>query len=213
MGFISPLFLGFVTALLGVFPPGLINMTAAKISVQEGKTRAMLFTVGAIIIVFFQTLVSLLFARYIAAHQEVVVLLREIGFGIFTLLTLYFFFIAKKPKQKKENELEIKSKRSQFFLGMLISALNFFPIPFYALVSVSLSSFHYFTFDTASIYCYVVGVVLGSFAVFYAYIAFFKRIESKTSFLTRNMNNVIGSITGIMAFLTLYHIVKYYFKL
>ncbi|WP_300564898.1 LysE family transporter [Flavobacterium sp.] len=213
MGFISPLFLGFVASLLGVFPPGLINMTAAKISVQDGKNRAMVFTLGALIIVFFQTLISLIFARYIDGHQEVVVLLREIGFAIFTLLTIYFLFLAKKPKKKKTNELKIKSKRSQFFLGMLISVLNFFPIPYYALVSVSLSSFQYFTFDTASIYSFVVGVVLGSFVVFYSYIAFFKKIESKTDFLTKNMNNVIGSITGIMAMLTLYHIIKYYFKL
>ncbi len=212
MGFISPLFLGFVASLLGVFPPGLINMTAAKISVQDGKNRAMVFTLGALIIVFFQTLISLIFARYIDGHQEVVVLLREIGFGIFTLLTIYFLFLAKKPKKKKANELKIKSKRSQFFLGMLISVLNFFPIPYYALVSVSLASFQYFTFETYSIYSFVIGVVLGSFVVFYSYIAFFKKIESKTDFLTKNMNNVIGTITGAMAVLTLYHIVKYYFK-
>lgn len=213
MGFILPFFLGFIMSFIGVFPPGLINMTAAKISVQDGRNRAMLFTLGALIIVFFQTLISLIFARYIDAHQEVVVLLREIGFGIFTLLTIYFLLIAKEPKKKKANEMEIKSKRSQFFLGMLISALNFFPIPYYAFVSVSLASFHYFTFETSSIYSFVVGVVLGSFVIFYSYIAFFKKIEAKTNFITKNMNNIIGSITGIMAFLTLYHIVKYYFKL
>ena len=213
MGFILPFFSGLVVSILGVFPPGLINMTAAKISVQDGKSRAMVFTAGALIVVFFQTLVSLIFAKYIDAHQEVVVLLREIGFGIFTLLTIYFFFLAKKPKKKKTKKLKVKSKKSRFFFGMLISALNFFPIVYYALMSVSLASFNYFTFDLPSIYSFVIGVVAGSFAVFYGYIAFFGKIESKTDFITKNMNNIIGSVTGLMAVLTLYNIVKFYFKL
>jgi threonine/homoserine/homoserine lactone efflux protein len=213
MGLIFPLFSGFIAAIIGIFPPGLINMTAAKISVEDGKNRALSFMAGALVIIFFQTLLALIFARYIDSHQEVVVLLREIGFGIFTLLTVYFLWIAKKPKKAVKEELKTRSKKSRFFLGMLISTLNFFPIPYYVLVSVSLASFQYFTFETASVFSFVVGVVLGSFVVFYSYIAFFKKIESKTDFITKNMNNMIGSITGIMAVLTLYNIVKYYLKL
>ncbi|TGD58424.1 lysine transporter LysE [Flavobacterium humi] len=212
MGFILPLFLGFITATIGIFPPGLINMTAAKISVQDGKTRAMLFTSGALVVIFFQTLLALVFARYIDAHQEVVILLREIGFGIFSVLTLYFFFLAKGPKKQVKEEIKIKSKKSRFFLGMLISAINFFPIPYYVFVSVGLASFGYFSFHSAAIYTFVIGVVFGSFAVFYAYIAFFKKIESKTDFIIRNMNTIIGSITGLVSALTLYNIIKYYFK-
>jgi len=213
MGFFLPLFLGFVVSVIGIFPPGLINMTAAKISVQDGRNRALIFTAGALVIVFFQTFMALVFARYIDSHQEVVNLLREIGFGIFTVLTIYFFLIAKKPKKTVKDELKIKSKRSQFFLGMLISTLNFFPIPYYVFVSVSLASFGYFSFETYSIYTFVVGAVFGSFAAFYAYIAFFKKIESKTDFLLKNMNNIIGSVTGVISILTLYHILKYYFKI
>ncbi|MEO8234299.1 MAG: lysine transporter LysE [Flavobacterium sp.] len=212
MNIITPFFLGFITSLVGVFPPGIINMTAAKISTQDGKNRALLFTAGALVVVFFQTLVALVFARYIADHQEVIVLLREIGFGVFAILTIYFFLIAKKPKKKKQEELKIKSKKSRFFLGMFISAINFLPIPYYVFASISLTSFGYFTFNATSIYSFVVGVVLGSLAVFYGYIYFFKKIESKTDYLVKNMNAIIGSVTGIIAVLALYHIIKFYFK-
>ena len=141
MVFILPLFLGFLTALVGVFPPGLINMTAAKISTEDGKSRVMLFTAGALVVVFFQTLVALIFAGYIASHQEVVILLREIGFGVFSVLTVYFLLIAKKPKEKQKEAIKIKSKKSRFFLGMFISIINFLPIPYYVFASVSLASF------------------------------------------------------------------------
>ncbi|WP_395047006.1 lysine transporter LysE [Flavobacterium sp.] len=213
MNIITPLFLGFITALVGVFPPGIINMTAAKISTQDGKNRALLFTFGALVVVFFQTLVALIFARYIADHQEVIILLREIGFGVFAILTIYFFWIAKKPKKKEQKELKIKSKKSRFFLGMFISTINFLPVPYYVFASVSLVSFGYFTFNAIAIYSFVVGVVLGSLAVFYGYIYFFKKIESKTDYLVKNMNTIIGSVTGTIAVLALYHIIKFYFKL
>ena len=212
MQFILPFLLGLVVALVGVFPPGIVNMTGAKIGTEDGKTRALLFTIGALVVVFFQTLVALNFAKYISSHEEVVVLLREIGFLVFCILTIYFFFIAKKIKNKKSKEIKIKSKKSRFFLGLFFSAINFFPIPYYAFMSISLASFHYFIFNTVSIYAFAVGVVLGSFLVFYSYIYFFKKIESKTDYIVKNMNPIIGSVTGFAAFLALYKILKYYYN-
>ncbi|MFC4816068.1 LysE family transporter [Flavobacterium sp. GCM10023249] len=211
MAYILPLLLGFAASVIGILPPGLINMTAAKISLQDGKNRAMMFVAGAVLIIFFQTYLALIFARYIDAHQEVVILLREIGFGIFTLVTIYFLLIAKKPKVKIKKDLKLKSKKSRFFLGMLVSAINFFPIPYYVFVSVSLASFGYFNFEPSSVYSFVLGVVLGSFGVFYTYIAFFNKIQYKTEFIMKNMNIIIGSITGMISVFTLYNILKYYF--
>lgn len=211
MAYILPLLLGFAASVIGILPPGLINMTAAKISLQDGKNRAMMFVAGAVLIIFFQTYLALIFARYIDAHQEVVILLREIGFGIFTLVTIYFLLIAKKPKVKIKKDLKLKSKKSRFFLGMLVSAINFFPIPYYVFVSVSLASFGYFNFEPSSVYSFVLGVVLGSFGVFYTYIAFFNKIQYKTEFIMKNMNVIIGSITGMISVFTLYNILKYYF--
>jgi threonine/homoserine/homoserine lactone efflux protein len=213
MGIAIPLFFGFLTALIGVFPPGLINMTAAKISLQDGKQRAIMFSLGAVIIIFFQTIIAVIFARYIDKHQEVVVLLKEIGFVVFFILTVYFFFIAKKPKEKVRDELELKSKKSRFFLGMFIAAINFFPVPYYALVCVTLASFNHFIFNRISIYSYSIGAVIGSFIIFYGYIAFFRKIKTKTDFIMKNINKILGSITGVIAIMTFIYIIKFYFKM
>jgi hypothetical protein len=139
-----------------------------------------------------------------------VVVLREVGLVIFILLTIYFLFLARKAKTKKE-EMKIRSKTNRFFLGMLLSALNFFPVPYYVFVTILLSSNHLFTFEMMHEFLFLTGVVLGSFAVFYYYINFFKRIESKTDFFFKNMNTIIGSITGIIALITLINIIKYYY--
>ncbi|MDR6760930.1 threonine/homoserine/homoserine lactone efflux protein [Flavobacterium sp. 2755] len=211
MVYLTPLLSGFIAAAIGIIPPGLINMTAAKINLKEGKKNALWFVIGAVLVIFFQVYVAVLFAQVIDNRPDVVTLLREIGFVIFSILTIYFLFIAKEPKTKKKSKIKKSSKKSRFFLGMLLSALNFFPIPYYVVVSVTLASYNLFVFENSIIFTFVLGSVLGSFAVLYSYIGFFEKIEKKTDYLMRNMNTIIGSITGLVAVVTLFNILNYYF--
>ena len=208
---ISTLFFGFISAVVGIFPPGLINMTAAKVNSKEGKRAAIWFVVGAILVIILQVYLAILFAQFIGERPQVVVLLREIGCGIFTLLTVYFLAIAKAP-QKIKGKIKKQRTSTRFFLGMLLSALNFFPIPYYVVVSLSLASYGVFAFESFSILIFVLGAVLGSFLVFYTYISFFSKIENKTDFFMKNMNKIIGSITGLVALLTLFNIINYYWN-
>ena len=209
MNIVTSLFLGFFTAFIGIIPPGLINMTAAKVNLKEGKRNAMWFVLGAILVIFFQSFFAILFAKIIHRRPDLVTLLREVGLGIFATLTLYFLVLAKKPKHKTR-KFKKNSKTNRFFMGMLLSGLNFFPIPYYVFVSITLASFKLFSFDTTSIFIFVNGVILGSFLVFYCYISFFNKIENKTDYVTKNMNTIIGSITGLISVITLWNVIKYY---
>lgn len=209
MTYVLPMFLGFAASCLAIIPPGLLNMTAAKVGVKEGRIRAVVFALGATLIVFVQTLIAVLFAQYLDQHPEVVITLREVGLAIFIALTIFYFVTAKKIKPKKR-QVKLHSKRSRFFMGMLLSALNFFPIPFYVFVSITLASYDYFLFEQIFIYTFVIGSALGAFFAFYCYIAFFKKMESRTAFLIRNMNYIIGSVTGLISVLTLINILEYY---
>jgi threonine/homoserine/homoserine lactone efflux protein len=210
MTLLLPFFLGFIVAAIGITPPGLINMTAAKVSLKDGRIEAIFFAIGATIIVFFQTLIALLFADFINNNPDIISRLQEIGLFIFIALTIYFFWKAKKPKVPK-SEKKIRSKTNRFFLGMLLSALNLFPIPYYVFISITLSTYGYFYFLKSFIYAFVVGVVAGSFLVFYLYILFFKKREAKSSFLMNNGNYIIGSITGVVSIITLLKLIEGYF--
>ncbi|MEN2414248.1 lysine transporter LysE [Flavobacterium mesophilum] len=212
MTYLTPLLSGFIAAAIGTIPPGLLNMTAAKIKMKEGKKNALSFVVGAVFVIFFQAFVAVLFARVIDNRPDVITLLREVGFVIFSILTIYFLFFAKDPVAKKKTKIKKSSKKSRFFLGMLLSGLNFFPIPYYVVVSVTLASYNLFVFENSIILTFVLGSVLGAFGILYSYIAFFGRIEKKTDYFMRNMNTIIGSITGLVALATLFNILNYYFR-
>jgi threonine/homoserine/homoserine lactone efflux protein len=201
---------GYLAAFVGIFPPGLINMTAAKISLEDGKSRAMGFVSGALVVIGIQAFISVYGARYIDSHHEVDLILREIGLVIFTLASIYFFFLAKKPQLVSQNALVKKTSRSAFLLGLFISAINLFPIPYYVIVSIALASYGLFDFNALEIYVLVLGILLGSLTVFYAYVVVFNRLRSKTNYLIRNMNVIMGSITSVVSLLTLYHVIRYY---
>lgn len=203
------LLVGFLSATLGITPPGLINMTAAKVAMNEGRTQALFFASGACTIVLLQSLIALVFAQYINVHPSVVILLREAGLAVFLMLSVYFFFWAPKPRPVRE-VTKLKTKRSRFFLGMLLSTLNFFPIPFYVFLSVTLSTFHYFSFEKPFICAFSIGTATGSFFGFYCYIAFFQKLEGRAAFLLKNMNYIIGGITATVSVITLINIMRFY---
>jgi threonine/homoserine/homoserine lactone efflux protein len=51
MNVLISLLTGFATAFIGITPQ-LLNMTAAKVNLKEGKRNAIWFVLGAIIIIF-----------------------------------------------------------------------------------------------------------------------------------------------------------------
>lgn len=199
--------LGMIIALIGVIPPGLLNMTAAKISLKEGHVRGIMFSIGVCVIVFLQTYIAAMFARYLTNHPDIVVVLQRVAFVIFVLITIYYLLIAKATS-KTEIDPQSRSKHSRFFHGMFLSAINVFPIPYQAYMTVTLASFGWLEFNRPMIISYVGGAVTGTFVMLYMYIFFFDKIKNKRLTSQKNMNYIIGAITGVIAIVTLFNIIK-----
>ena len=192
---------------MGVIPPGLLNMTAAKISLKEGYSRGLMFSIGVCLIVIVQTYVAAIFARYLSSHPDVIDILQRVALVIFVLITVYYLVFAKK-QIKPEEENGIKSKHSRLFFGMFLSCLNVFPIPYQAYMTITLATFGWLTFDITSIAAYVAGSAMGTFVMLYVYIFFFEKIKDRPITSQKNMNYIIGGITGIISIFTLINIVR-----
>ncbi|MEJ6792789.1 MAG: LysE family transporter [Lacinutrix sp.] len=196
-----------LVALVGVIPPGLLNMTAAKISIKDGHSRGLIFSIGVCLIVIFQTLIALVFAKYLSNHPEVVDILQRVAFVLFVLITVYFLLIAKKT-DKPDVESNVKSKKSRFFQGLLLSALNVFPIPYQAYIAITFVTFKWIKLDLVGITSYVAGAATGTFVMLYIYVFFFEKINSKKIKSPRGMNVTIGIITCVISIITLINIIK-----
>lgn len=200
-------FLGLFFALIGVIPPGLLNMTAAKISLKEGHVRGIMFSLGVCVVVLIQTYLAAIFARYLSKHNEIFEILRMVALIIFILITVYFLCIAK-PTPKEQIEPKIKSKHSRFFQGLFLSAINVFPIPYQAYMTITLASYGWMSFEQISISAYIIGAATGTFVTLYMYMFFFDKVKGKRFTTQKNMNRIIGAITGLVSIVTLINVVK-----
>ena len=195
-------------AFIGVLPPGLLNVTAAKISLKEGHNRGFMFSIGVCIIVALQVYIATVFAKYLNKHPEVTIILKRVAFVIFLLVSIYFFFTAKSKPKSLEVEPSIKSKHSRIFQGVFLSSLNIFPIPFQAYMVTTLVSFEWFSLESTTIGTYVSGAVMGTFMALYVYILFFDNLKN-TKFVTpKNMNYSIAIITLAVAIVTLINLIR-----
>lgn len=182
-------------------------MTAARISLKEGAGRGIMFSTGVCVVVYVQTYIAAIFARYLSNHPDIVEILQRVAFVIFVLITIYFLVLASQQKEPKP-ETEIKSKHGRFLHGMLLSALNVFPIPYQAYMTITLVSFGWMDFQKLSIVTYVTGAATGTFVMLYFYIFFFDKIKDRKFTSQKSMNYSIGVITGIVALVTFINILR-----
>ncbi|RDK88849.1 LysE family transporter [Marinirhabdus gelatinilytica] len=201
--------IGFLAAFIGVIPPGLLNMYAAKISMKEGRKKGLMFSLGVCITVMVQTYIALIFARFLDMHPEYVDILQKVGLGIFICLTIYFFFIAKDNSRQMPESVEPHSKTNRFFSGMLLALLNLLPLPYWLYISITFAGFGWFSFGQLEIFSAVLASGMGTFLMLALYVWFFRKKDKPQQKMV-NMNYIIGGITAVISVITFFKIFNGY---
>lgn len=194
---------GFVIAAIGIIAPGMLNMTIARLSVEENRRQALLFSFGSVVIVFFQSFAGTYFAKFLDTNPHITETLKKFGTVIFILLTFFFIYNGIQAKKKRKINVEVKDKRNRFLFGLTLSSLNMFAIPYYGVMSLMLATKDLFHFSIAEIISFSLAASIGTFAIFYIYAVFFRKIEHKVTLLSKNINFFIAIITGVVAMTSL----------
>lgn len=150
--------LGFITSFLGMSIPSMLNMTAAKISLDKNRTAAIKFALGVSIVVFFQAYLAILFTKFLRGNPVFIQSLQTMAMVIFALLSVYFFYQSKKEKISINSTKENSS--NSFIVGLLLSALNMFSIPFYCGVTTALDVAGWLQFSQQNMIIFVTGSTL-----------------------------------------------------
>lgn len=199
MTFVLAFILGLVISIVGIIIPGMLNMTIAKISVNENQSQALKFAFGAVVVVFIQSFLGTYFAKFLDANPVVSEALKKIGTFIFIGLTVAFIVMGINAKMKKNIEVKVEAKRNRFFYGVAMSFFNMFAIPWYAFTSLMVASKNWFEYDIVSIILFSIAAAIGTYVVFYLYAKFFKFIEHRMTFVVQNINFLIAALTGFVA--------------
>ena len=198
------IFVGFFVAAIGVLTPGMLNLTILQLSLNEGRYQAIRFARGAALIIFLQSIIGLSLAKYLEQNPNITENLKRIGIIIFFGLT--FFFLFKGINSKKTTKLKVlklNTTVNRFLYGMVLSMLNLFTIPYYALIALSLSSSSWFELTIVSISFFALGVGLGVYLVYSMYAIHVHKIQRKIRFLSENVNYFIAALTAFVALSTL----------
>ena len=197
-------FLGFIASFVATLPPGLLNLTSLKISLEKGKRKSYHFGLGVSLIILLQSYLSLTLLKYLNPATETGAFIQLIGVFIFTILSIYFFY--SFFKEKKSSKKKTSKIKNTFYLGLLLSAINVLGIPYYCGVGTTLNTHKLLDFSQLSISSFVVGTSFGTFSILSIYTSSASRIEKKIATISKNSNFILGLITLVVAILTLIQI-------
>ncbi|WP_062061647.1 LysE family translocator [Aquimarina longa] len=203
---ITKLFLvTFFGSLVGVIPPGLVNMTVARTCLERGKKNGVLVAIGASLVVLFQALIAILLAKYIFFNPYIKNILLRTGAVIFFFMAIYFFAKAKQKNTKIKTYKHNKTR--SFFKGMMISAINVLPIPYFCAIAAGMSVSGKIEYDALHIMIFVIAAATGTFVTLYFYVFSFLKIEKKTASITKYTNYFMGILMLILVLITLARII------
>lgn len=202
MNYILPFLTGLIASVFGTLLPGILNATVVKISKREGMKNAYSFMLGTFVIIALQTYLAVFFAKIIDQSSFITNIIREIGFVVFLILTIYFF--VAKPKKSDDNEVEVIQKRKRFTQGILLALINVFPVFYYVFITITAINNNFYSINYISNILLTVGVLIGAFLAFMFYINLFKNAVLQENFFLKNINKILGCVTGIITVINLY---------
>ncbi|MCM4163846.1 MULTISPECIES: LysE family transporter [unclassified Arenibacter] len=198
-------FATFSAAFMATVPPGLLNMNAAKISVEKGKTNGIIFSLGVSTMIIVQAYISVLISKFLFKNPEIIDLLLKIALIVFAFFAVYFFVKAKKKKLNRPKIVKV-SKKNSFFKGILLAAVNLLTIPYYSGLNAMWNASGWIQFQFRDIATFILAAGCGTFTVLYLYTVYFTKLETKNNGFSKNSNYILSALMLLLLVITLIRI-------
>ena len=185
--------------------PSMLNLTSVKINLERGQKNSTRFAMGVGFAVLFQAYLAVSLMEHINNNPEVLMYIKSVATIIFGGLSVYFFRNAGHGAVK--NSETKQDCRNTFVIGLLLSGMNMFAIPFYYGVVSLLNHLDLLLLDKQHIFLFVIGSAIGSFLILYVYPLVFKRIAKVKKYPSTTFNLILGSITAVLTVISIYQLV------
>ncbi len=201
MEFVQTFFLAVLIAFIGFVPPGMINMTALKRSLELNRKEATLFILGAVAIILIQAFLAVTFAKYLVGNPQIVANLTYAAIIVFLLLSVLFFAQARRKVTLKEK----KNKRNSFMAGLTMASMNMLAIPFFLGYSTLMEAEGWMNIEPPHNYVFSIGAMIGAFGLFFIYVLFAEFIQRRVQFVAKNINYILSLLFLVLALITIYN--------
>ncbi|MDG1571776.1 LysE family transporter [Robiginitalea sp. M366] len=198
-------FATFSAAFMATVPPGLLNMNAAKVSVEKGKSNGLIFSLGVSTMIMVQAYIAVLISKFLYRHPEVIAWIQKAALAVFAFFAIYFFLLARRTGERPVKMVRV-SRKNSFFKGLLLAALNFLTIPYYSALNAMWNTSGWIQFKFWDIAIFVLAAGCGTYAVLYLYTVYFKKLEARSGAFSKNSNYVLSALMLFLLVITLIRI-------
>ena len=200
-------FATFSAAFMATVPPGLLNIHAAKTSVEKGKANGIIFSLGVATMVVIQAYAAVLISKFLYRNPEVLVWLQKTALVIFGFFAVFFFLKARKNQDSGRRTAASVSRKNSYFKGMLLAALNLLTIPYYSALNAMWNATGWIAFEFWDIAVFILSAGMGTFTVLYLYTVYFTKLDARNGAFSRNSNYILAFLMLLLLVITLIRIV------
>jgi threonine/homoserine/homoserine lactone efflux protein len=192
-------FLGLIANFIGYIPPGNINLTLVRITINRGLKQALQFITAFSCVEFFFTFFIMHAAKWLSAQVHLDVVIDWVMVALFLVLGTVTWLNRKKPPETKYSE------HDSVKYGILLGFLNPMQVPFWMITGTYMITHEWIVYSNLDLVIFSVGSAGGAFLCLFLYAEFAKYIQSKFALSTRVINTAIAILFFAFAG---YHVVK-----
>ncbi|MEI9810660.1 MAG: LysE family transporter [Bacteroidota bacterium] len=196
-----------LVSFLGSLPLGTLNIAAMQISISDGISAAVLFSVGSLLAEIIYVRLSLVAMDWIRKQEKLFRILEWVTLVIVLALAASSFYAALHPAESK-NAILSYSTLPHIVLGFVMSAVNPVQIPFWFGWSTVLFTKKILLPRKDHYNAYIIGIGLGTFAGNCVFIFGGLLIASKINNNQHILSWVIGGIFTITAIIQIWKMFK-----
>ena len=190
---------------LGSLPLGTLNVAAMQIAITEGYTKAILFSLGSLLVEMVYVRLSLVGMDWIRKQEKIFKILEWVTLFIVVALAVSSFYAALHPKTGKN--IILSSTLPKFVLGATMCAVNPVQIPFWFGWSTVLFTKKVLLPKNSHYNSYIVGIGIGTFIGNCVFIFGGQLVAEKLNTNQQILSWVIGGIFALTAVIQTWRIV------
>lgn len=200
-------FVGMLVSFLGSLPLGTLNVAAMQISVTDGISPALWFSLGSLTAEIVYVRLSLVAMDWVRKQKKLFKALEWITLLIVIALAVSSFIAATKPSGEAKNII-LSNTMHRYFLGLMMSAINPVQIPFWFGWSTILFTKNILEPKQSFYNIYIIGIGIGTFIGNCFFIFGGQLVADKLNANQHVLHYAIGSIFAITAVIQIWRMMR-----
>jgi threonine/homoserine/homoserine lactone efflux protein len=186
---ISTFLAGLLVSFLGTLPPGILNVTVTRVTLQQGRKAAFWFVLACGLVEWGYSYLAVLITQLVVENGFIRYLTD--GLTVAVLLIMGLYYLRKPVAQPRAS----RSDAAPFRLGVGLSLLNLAAFPFWTIYTTLLIQKGWVSLmHPPDLFIYVTGIALGTLAGLWVFVW----LSSRIRLLLTNYTHRIDQITGLL---------------